>query len=69
MSDMAFAELSKTVTTLSVDKRLALIDILEQSMNEENNYDPRIDAINGIFGILTHEEANEIRSNRVHFGA
>ena len=38
MSDMAFAELSKTVTTLSVDKRLALIDILEQSMNEENNY-------------------------------
>ena len=68
MSDVAFAELTKTVTALSVDERLALIDIIEQSMNEKSNYDPRIDAINGIFGILTHEEAQDIRNHRVHFG-
>ena len=31
------------------------------------NQDERIQAINGIFGILSHEEAENIRNNRVNF--
>ncbi len=30
-------------------------------------HDSRIQAINNVFGMLSHEEAEEIRSNRVNF--
>lgn len=66
MSDIAFAELTKTVTALPYEEQIALIDVLKKSVDKkENQQDPRVDAVNGIFGILSHEEAQEIRDNRL----
>lgn len=68
MSDIAFAELTQTVTSLPYEEKIALIDVLKKSIDEkENSHDPRIDAVNNIFGIISHEEAQEIRNNRLVF--
>lgn len=68
MSDVAFAELTKTVTALPYEEQIALIDVLKKSVDEKyNQKDPRIDAVNDIFGIISHEEAQEIRDNRLVF--
>ena len=38
----------------------------QESYNQDSQ-DPRIQAVNGIFGILSHDEAEEIRVNRMNF--
>ena len=46
----------------------ALLEALEQSIkNEQEQVDPRIEALNGIFGMLSPDEAKEIRENKVIF--
>jgi hypothetical protein len=40
---------------------------LPKIQHKLENQDERIHAIDGIFGILSHEEAEKIRNNRVNF--
>ena len=42
------------------------VAIVEQP-SEMQSEDLRVQAVNSIFGMLTHEEAEEIRNNRVNF--
>lgn len=37
MSDIAFAELTKTVTALPYEEQIALIDVLKKSVDEKEN--------------------------------
>ena len=70
MADVEFAELTQTVTTLPYEQKRMLINVLEHSLHEGDTekQDPRICAVNKIFGMLSHEEAEDIRSHRVHIG-
>ena len=68
MPRLEISQLTQVATTLPYDERVALLEALEQSIkNEQEQVDPRIEALNGIFGMLSPDEAKEIRENKVIF--
>ena len=68
MTNVTFDEFTNTVTTLSYSQQLVLLDVLKKSTSGNSaKSDPRVAALNNVFGILSHQDAQEIRDNKVSF--